>query len=529
MLDASGMMAQWSSVLYPGDGSRPVVEMSGRAWQLEDYSYAGYALGERAPGVVPCRVKTVEAEPGAAIGAALQAAVDEIGSAGGGVVRIPEGEYLLEQTVTVRASRVRVVGAGRGRTVLRVPSSWDPVQNFDEGVITFGKAVNGWNQGWVHQGRLLGRIETVVERGAMTVEAPLGVRVEPGTWVVVQQYFWPGLVDRNSVNPGRWPDAGTDRFFSFSYLRRVVAQEERQLRLDAPIPWTLDPANNPVLLRLTDGRMLEDVGIEGVTIEFEPNANGDGGRPGGAAVHFEGVRDGWVSGVEVKRFPRIGLQLRGSARITLEDSTVENAQDYGDGGYGYGVHVHSSQNVLVRRVKVEDARRPFTLQRALTSMVVFTRCESANATQGDDTHHSFIHSLLWDRHAQRAGTNLTLWNRADFSDGAHETLGSGAVWNHVGDGVRGRLGGSGGQIHVKPSPDGWAMVIGTSGHPVFDGSQGNPFRAGRRVTGMGPEVGVGVWYEGIGQAGLQPESLWEAQLQARTGGEAPKLQPVCEP
>ena len=107
-------------------------------------------------------------------------------------------------------------------------------------------------------------------------------KVDIGSWVVVQQYFWKSLVDNNSHKPDQWPANSTfdHSIFSFSYLRRVVDKSGNRIFLDAPVPTTLDPANNPVHIRLTDGSMHENSGIARLTIEFDKNTEYAAADPG---------------------------------------------------------------------------------------------------------------------------------------------------------------------------------------------------------------------------------------------------------
>ncbi len=527
----------WHSQLLPFSGGhfeRRPVSFNGRDWMLDDFSYTGYHLGARSLGSVPCRIRTIEGAGD--ITASLQAAIDEIARAGGGIVRIPAGEFTISATITITSNNISIEGAGSGRTLVRVPNTYQPRDESNEGLFTFGKPVGGWNQGWVHQGRQITSVTTAIRRGDFHADAADASSIRPGHWVVLQQYFWKDLVDGNSASPNRWKDDGSDRIFSFTYLRQVLAVTGNRVLFDAPIPWNLDPANNPVLLRFTNDRMLENAGIRGLTIEFANNRNSAVGRPLGTAVYFEGVRNGWAADIKARNISRFGLHMIHSARITLLDCEVRGVQDYGDSGYGYGFHVHSSQNILLKRCVVDDARRPFTSQRALTSTLVYSECRSSNATQGDDTHHSMIHSVLWDRHTQRDGVNLAAYNRGDFSTGAYESFGSGVVWNFDGDGVRGRVS-TGGQIHLKPSPDGQAILAGGTGaHAVFDGSRGNPFLTGERMASRpGLQTGTreaalgNVLYEGLGQPGLDPASLFDALLRERGGVAAITAADSCTP
>jgi len=239
------------------------------------------------------------------------------------------------------------------------------------------------------------------------------------------------------------------------------------------------------------------------------------------------MRDGWAYDVRVLNFPRNGLYADFSARITFLNCTVKGAQDKGGDGYGYGFLEGASQNLLYRNCHGEDARHNFISSRSLTSTIVYNRCVSVNAADPDDTHYAFEQAILWDKHTQLNGEGLESFNRGDESNGAYETVASGVIWNFFGDGIPGSVP-HGGAIYVKPSPDGEAIVIGVTGnHQIFDNSKGNtvkPFVAGDLMpAAAGLQVGTGigalgnVLYEGLYQPGLEPESLYEAQLQNRTG------------
>ncbi len=523
----------WNSQLLPKVDGKFVprsVDFAGRSWKLDDFSFVGYRLGTDALANVPRGNPATIAGTGD-ISAELQSDIDTIGAAGGGVVSIPAGTYTMSTAVSIPYDNVSIEGAGSGSTVIQVPAGYDSREATDlaESLFTFGRDLNTLNRGWVDRGKVVANVTVPIQRGATAVDTDGASGVAAGSWIVVQQYFWQGLVDANSHAPDAWLANSTKghSIFSFSYLRRVVSTDGNRIVLDAPIPRKLDPADNLVRIRLTDGKMHQNCGIRGVTIQFENNVDARTGRPHGAAVYFEGVHDGWVYDVHVSNFPRYGLYTLFSARITFLDSQVVGAQDKGGQGYGYGFDVYGSQNILFRRCRGENNRHNFISERSLTSMIVYTRCVSANATQPDDTHYAFEQAILWDDHTQQNGASLEAFNRGDESTGAYETLASGVIWNFHGDGVRGSLP-YGGGIYVKPSAFGEAIVVGVNGqHVVYDNSLGNtvsPFVRGDAMpASAGLQVGTGagalgnVLYEGLYQAGLDPESLYEAQLDNRLG------------
>jgi uncharacterized protein (TIGR03437 family) len=528
---ASAAIAQsWNSRLLPnvnGTFTPQTVNFAGRNWTLDDFSYAGYYLGTKSLGSVPCNVVNVTATGD--ITTAVQAAINTVGAAGGGIVRIPAGTFTMSSSVTVNYNNVSIEGAGSGQTIINVPSTYSSSDDpyVGDGLFTFGRALGATseNDGWVEKGTVLTTAASVVHRGDMQITVASASQINVGDWIVVQQFFWPALVNNNSVAPDQWI-ANDSYEFSFTYLRQVTAKSGNVVSIDAPTPWTLDPANNAVRIKSTDGQMKENVGVKGITINFANNTLASTGLPHGTGVYFEGVRNGWVYDVQVFNFPRNGIYVTYSARVTILDSWVETAQNTGGDGYGYGFLVSPAQSILIKGCHGEATRHNFITSHPQTSVIVETQNVSVNATQPDDTHFGFEQAILWDAHIQMGGEAIEAVNRGDESDGAYETVASGVIWNFYGDGVS-LPDWYGGGIFLKPSPDGEMIVVGVTGkHTVYDNSQGNvsPFVEGQLMLAS-PELQVGtatgalgnVLYEGLYQPGLQAASLYETQLANRIG------------
>ena len=533
----------WASQLFPqinGKYTIQTVHFAGTDWTLDDFSYAGYALGAKPLGPAVCNVVNVATSGD--FSTALQSAIDSVGnSPGGGTVRIPAGSFTMTQQVDIPHSNVSIEGAGSGQTLINVTANFTTGDDRHDGLFTFGKSHTQNNQDWIDKGPILASVPTIIHKGDMFVDTSDASQINTNDWIVVQQYFWQALVDANSMDPNKWPANSTvgSSYFSFSYLRQVTGKSGNRVFLDAPIPWALDPSNIAINIRSAGGNMKENVGLKGVSIHFDNQNPVPPARTHGTAVYFEGVRNGWAYDVKVLNFPRVGIHARSSARITFLDCWIQGTQDYGGGGYGYGYLIFGAQNVLVKRCHGEDTRHNFISSRALTSMLVETQNVSLNERDPDDTHFGFEQSILWDRHTQMSGSALEALNRGCDSGGAYETLAYGVIWNFSGDGFKPSNGvpAQSGEIHVKPSPNGQAIVIGANGHHVFDNSNivypppmvNNPcppgsFKKGDPVpASAGLQVGSGssalknVLYEGVGQSGLQPGSLFETQLANRLG------------
>ena len=529
-LIAAGAAAQsWNSRLLPltnGTFTPVTVSFAGRSWVLDDFSYVGYFLGAKSLGSVPCNIVNVAGAGD--ITQAIQTAVDTAGNAGGGSVRIPAGTFTMSGSVAIPYNNVSIEGAGSEQTTINVGASYASENGATDGLFTFGRALGAAvNDGWTNKGATIANVTAAIQRGDMQVTVDSASKMAVGDWIVIQQLFWPALTSNNSTSPHPWPSNSCCEF-SFTYLRQVAAKSGSQVSLDAPIPWTLDPANNPVKIRMTDGQMKENVGLKGMTIRFANNTLASTGRPHGTGAYFEGVRNGWVDDVKVFNFPRYGIYLNFSARITILDCWVQTAQDKGGDGFGYGFLESPAQNILVKRSHGEDNRHNFITSHPQTSMVVMTQNTSVNETEPDDTHYAFEQAILWDKHTQMNGGAIEMLNRGDESGttaAAYETLASGVIWNFFGDGVKNHLASLNGALYLKPSPDGQLVVVGVNGaHAVFDNSRGDvsPFVPGQQMhasaglqVGSGPGALENVLYEGLYQTGLQPASLFETQLANR--------------
>jgi len=521
----------WNSQMLPNVGGKytaQTVSFASRTWSLDDFSYVGYYLGTKSLGSVPCNVVNITATGD--ITRAVQAAVNSVGNAGGGSVRIPAGTFSMSGPVNVPYNNVSIEGAGSGQTIINVSSNYASDDGANDGLFAFGRALGAaTNDGWVSKGATVANLSAVAHRGDMVVTVNSAAKINVGDWIVIQQLFWTALVNDNSSSPAPWP-ANSCCEFSFTYLRQVTAKSGNQVSIDAPIPWTLDPANNSVRVGMTDGQMKENVGLKGMTIQFANNTLASTGRAHGTGAYFEGVRNGWVFDVKILNFPRYGIYSNFSARITVLDCWIQTAQDKGGDGYGYGYIESPAQNILIKRSHGEDNRHNFITSHPQTSLVVQTQNVSVNEIDPDDTHYAFEQAIAWDKHTQMNGGAIEMVNRGNESGttaAAYETLASGVVWNFYGDGVKNNLVSLNGALYLKPSPDGELVVVGVNGaHAVYDSTQANvtPFVPGQKMqanaglqVGNSPGALQNVLYEGLYQTGLQPASLYEAELANRIG------------
>ena len=546
VLILSSFSFAWYSQLFPfsaGSYSAATVSFNSRNWKLLDYSYVGYNLGQTPLQTgIPCNVQTITGTGD--ISQELQDKINTVGAAGGGIVKIPAGTYTITQTsggktIGINYPNVSVEGAGSGYTIINIPPthSYNEDANAFEGTFSIEKGYFAWNKGWSDPGSTLCTVNNIINEGDTYLTGLSNLAsVNTGDWVLIIQYFWAGIVANNG-GTGTWSvcagncSGNPQREYAFSYLRKIISKDASGITIDAPIPHTLDPVNNPINIKPSGpvtGGMINNCGVSGMSINFADNNNSTTqARPSGCAVYFEGAVNCWVKDVVVNNFPRYGICVEYSARVSVVDCATNESQDYGGGGNGYAFFTTCSQNVLYKNCTGYKARHNFIVSRAISSYVVMSHCRSIWSSEGEDTHFSLAHAILRDDYYQSNGNDLNGYNRGSTSAGAYESYLQGALWNCAGDGYAGIY--YGGTINITPSSDGSAIVVGgPDQHKIYDGSYydtGGTYHPGDLVpNNSGLQVGPGpngtrknVLYEGIGSAGLQPQSLYSEQLKNRVG------------
>ncbi|MBP7791743.1 MAG: right-handed parallel beta-helix repeat-containing protein [Candidatus Goldbacteria bacterium] len=534
----------WYSQLFPfnsGSYDEATINFNGRNWRILDYAYVGYKTGSiPLRNGIPCNIITITGTGDITV--ELQQAIDNVGAAGGGIVRIPVGTYTITEhslhgglhPIGVNYNNVSIEGAGSGRTIINIPPThvYSNDSNAFEGVFTFEKSRWAWNKGWVDRGAILSMVTNVIPEGSMYVTGLTNsANVNTGDWIVIQQYWWQEFSQQNSGGVWQYYPPNYNREMSFTYLRQVTNKDTGGIYLNAPIPFHLDPANNPIHIKRSGSvnggySMLENVGISGLTIIFQDNVSPSSGRPEGAAIAMEGVMNAWIRDVQVYNFPRFGFYFEYDANITVMDCAVKKSQDYGGDGYGYGYHIHASQNMLVKNCYAEDMRHAYIFQKSLSNYCVITNCDAIDVRQGEDTHHSFCHAILRDDYRMSHGNKLAGLNRGTTSTNAFETLGTGVLWNSKGDDIGGVWYGAQFDINPAPYPSPYThgiMIGGPGLYKVYDNSTANGtyVRGDQINANPGLQVGINgdrnMLYEGLYNEGLQPVSLYDEQLKNRLG------------
>ncbi|WP_221031506.1 glycosyl hydrolase family 28-related protein [Actomonas aquatica] len=545
----------WSSSLYPTDWSPPhesgIHDFLTGAF-LQDFSYAGYAQSA-APLPAPTgplfdAVATYGADPTgqADATAAIQAAIDAAGAAGGGVVWLPAGHYRLslptdaEACLTLRNSHVVLRGAGPDLTFLH--NTTTTMRNAR--VVLARPASNGsWNT-TASTPVLLSRDEPGPTREVQVADVS---DFAVGDTIVLHHPATAAFIADLHMGPGAdgvdWTPS-IDRIRGPRSLHRIesIDTNNRTLTLDSPTRWYLLTRDGARAYRSTS--LLTGVGVEHLSIGNDAHpgdgwAESDYSDPTRAAydthnsflVELRGVHGGWVRDLQSynpgnangAHLLSNGVLLNYSRQITVRDVVIAHTQYGGGGGNGYGIRLSSANDCLVMDCETGWMRHGIVMWHIDNAGNVVTGnhdhdtgtqlgngVATTTAGKGSDHHGVFSHSNLIDANTVTRSYFEAAYRGASGSDPSHALSAAQSVfWNTTGHAYY-----PGRNYIVHSQQFGTGYVIGTQGNAsAINLSEKRPLSA-ERTDPLDHA-------EGIGQgATLEPQSLFRDQLARRLGSTA---------
>jgi len=367
-----GPAERWRSELYPADWSPSDTTEDGRF--LHDFSYAGYAMGERPiPDLADATVFPADgADPTgeADSTAAIQAALDAAGEAGGGVVELPAGTYKLSipdgarACLTIRHSNVVLRGSAAGDTRL-----------YCDDRVMRGRTVIAIGSGsWTTVGDPIALAADLPNRSTVVpVTTTEGLSV--GDWIVLRCDVTEAFIAEHGME-GWW----TTRLAGPMFYRRITAIDADASTVSIDIP-TRYPLLRRDAARLFHTRPhIAEVGLENLRVGSrcypgEGFGNNDYNRENRAAYDIHGahvitvrhVVDGWISDVrsyappgshDRHHMPSNGLLLIQCRNVTVRNCEMSHPQYEGGGGNGYGFTLRSN-DCLVTGCDVVSSRHAY--------------------------------------------------------------------------------------------------------------------------------------------------------------------------
>ncbi len=501
----------WTSYLYPPNWT-PDAPADGWGRFLHDFSYAGYHNSEVPIPFIAGPIFNIVTGYGADFTGvadcttAIQNAIDDAATSGGGVVFFPNGIFRINGKLLIQDDNIVLRGTGPTTSRLHFTLA-DGTVSYDshlkfQGDVQFGGDLLLTTDG-------VNRSHDVFIADASTLS--IGQEVGVG-WVITD----PFIAEHNMT--GTWVQFnGQWRPF---FRRKITAIDTsgspHKVTFDVPLRYpakTRDSASiRPLMLSPVIHGYIRECGMEDLGVA---NAVTQAVAITLDQVHVVGfyeAEDCWVKNVRSFVSPlsnpagshlqSSGIIVQDSNRVTVTDCVMDRAQHRGGGGNGYLYEIMKSNEVLTRDCVGSRGRHNFIQNWDFgTTGCVWLRCNTSLATSDlgqllkSEYHHSLAMACLVDSCIIDDG-----WqggNRDSQSSGAGHTVTQSAYWNSTGSGDIGSWNFE------------WGYVIGTApGITVTTGPFGFP---GYQI-GADPED----YREGIGTAStLTPSSLFEDQLYRR--------------
>ncbi len=481
-LDAQGRLS------YPADASGN---------RIPDFSHAGYkGGGVPLPTVIPV-VRTLTPATGDQT-ARVQAALDEIATLPiqpngyRGTLQLAAGTWEILGTLRLRADGLVLAGVGdrddpATNTILRRTGTSQAA------IIQAGNRNDSFRSEIPNTRAEITTPRVPVGARSFEVDQPGFFRV--GDPVIIwhqSTQAWLDAVDRGGVTDNNFWRPGQ---IDIRYHRYVTAIAGNTITIDAPVFNHLDRALSPsYLFKYDAAHVVKNLGIEKLQVDIV-TAGETSETHAEDAITFTGAEDSWIRDCTMKHFWHAGVQWEGSTRCTAERCRAIEPHSIVTGSRRYNFSMYQAQLILVQDCFADRARHAYVCNgTSLDSGIVFLDCIVDRALTSSEGHRRWSTGLLYDGLVatnRETSDILGLYNRGTYGTGHGWAAAHSVAWNCDAS--------SGGRIRIQRPPTGQNYGIGCTGN----------------ITGSGPFAGPAGHIEGSNQPGLEPRSLYRAQLAQR--------------
>lgn len=529
----------WRSVLYPADWSPPQPVAFNTDLFLQDFSHAGYGHGEVPLPWVEGPVFNVldygaDSDGLADSTLAIQTAINAAAAAGGGVVYLPEGLYIVApamgsgEALLISDSHVILRGDGVGRTRLLNTDTFMR----SKALLRIANGAGSWLK------NITGKIAVTQDLPGPTVQIPVadlsGFAV--GDSIVIHAEASPAWISEHGMDTAEYWLGQGSVLGGVAFKREIVAIDtgSSTLIVDTPTRYFLKTRDNASVYKTHP--QLTGVGVEHLSMGNveHPGTSGwseeDYNNPANSSydvhdswlIRMQNVRDGWIRGVTSfqadgnslgTHMLSNGILILDSRNVTVRDCDMQKVQYGGGGGNGYTYRFQNSQEILLVNCAARYQRHGYVQSHMRNSGNVFHRVLTQDTKKqtagsgttngsGSDHHMHLSQSMLFDQ----ASADRDYYDaRFRFAWGtvAHGLSAVGSVyWN-----TRGNQPAPSRSHLIRSDQFGYGYVIGTSGST-------DSVDLSLNSSSTSPAD----FLEGEGAGGtLEPQSLYLDQLLKRTG------------
>jgi hypothetical protein len=483
VLAAFKCITQWQSkfLTVNKDGSLTYIpDENGNT--IPDFSRVGYYHGDKEIPEV-ATVKTIA--PSADAEQQIQSAINELAKQPldknglRGTILLKKGTYTINEKITIESSGIVLRGEGEKTKLIAAGTVKRPL------IDIIGK----------------GRVEEVAGTRTKITDnyVPVGTKsfnvasassYKAGDKIMVyrpatEQWIKDLKMDQIVERPGtkQWKPGE----YNLQYERVVEKVEGNKIFIDNPIVMAMEPkyGEGEIYKYNFEGR-INNVGIEDLSCESEylsdtaENHSWD-------AVSFDKIENGWVRNVSAKYFAYACVHLNPWAKnISVLDCTCSDHKSVITGGRRYSFCNEGQQNLFMN-CHAADGRHDFVTQARTNGPNVFYNCTAKRTHADIGPHHRWSSGTLYD--------NIVTDGEINIQD-------------------RGNMGSGHGWVGVTQVLWNCTVKRATVQSPWVNGKNYCIGLKGQKAPGHFKDRPDGLW-EGQNKEGLQPQSLYLAQLKAR--------------
>lgn len=452
---------------------------------IPDFSAVGYYHGNQPIPDIPA---TITVSPSDNAMQQIQAAIDKLSAqqpgANGfrGAILLKRGTYNIPGSLFIKASGIVLRGEGNtedGTKLIATAQNQQPLIDVNSNANI--KEVPGTR---------VAITDKYVPTGATSFTVADASKFAAGDKVIL--YYAPTdkwvsdlkmdqIVARNGTRQWKASD------YNLSFERKIVSVKQNKVELDNPVMMPIDSDyGGGALYKYTyDGR-LQHVGIENLYCE-SPASSDTAEDHSWDAVSFQHIENGWVRNVTARYFSYSCVNLSGGAKnITVSDSRCFDHKSKVTGGRRYSFNNDGQQNLFLN-CTTSDGRHDYVTGAKTLGPNVFYNCTSTITHADIGPHHRWAVGTLYDNISTDGEINVQ--DRGNYGSGHGWAGVTQVLWNC--------------KVKAAAVQNPWA-----SGTNYCIGLNG------RKATGRFKDRMDGEW-EGLNKEGLQPPSLFKAQLEAR--------------
>lgn len=506
----------WQSKLLKmsDDGSLTYVR-DADGFVLPDFSQAGYKNGEPIPVVdLPDRTETISPLPDASADntAHIQAAINKVGAytpdGNGirGVVLLKAGRYNVDGTINMTYPGVILRGEGNcyattDSTVLFGRNAKEKAKRL---ILMGYSSAHNWGNG---SGSNRTNVTTEkVMPGDYSLNVADASAYKPGDLICVkyptteawlEAVWYGGNSNRNTDASMKWKTSDVD----MSYHRYVTKVEGNTITLDAPLFYTLDKTYSQAYIYKINNTttIRHNIGIENLHISFERTPSTSKVNVDQNCIYMSSLENSWVKGVSLTGFIHAGIKITSTTRTTIEDCYSIDPSGLCTGGTYYNFETyHRSQLVLLKNCYGRNGRHHYLSNGCATvSGIVVQNFRSELALASSEGHRLWSQGILFDNWKE-VGTVKS--NAGKIGMFLRDNMGSGHGWGGT-NSVFWNCDVQQGMIYLDKVPTGQNYAIGCTANTIRKYRNTSVYTTG--------------YIEGQKKKGLQPQSLYDAQLAAR--------------